>query len=180
MTYKELKNDFRKLKQIKPIETLTAHIIFTEESFKKKYPLLSRTYRITSDEKAFWPSMADYSLFGDCLDGTDQGVRLDYYMEEERANVEGWKVEDCYILEHMRDVAAIPNAQRQMQDDGSICYFFGDTAIRVTESMKDGRISLKPIAGNQVACGEWIDLPIDRLHGYCFLLEKYLKGGDNL
>lgn len=180
MTYKELKDEFCKLKYVHPIVTLTAHMIFTEESFEKGYPLLNRTYRITSDEKAFWPRMMGYSVFGNCLDGTNQGVWLDCYIEDERTNVEGSRVEDCYILEHMRDVAAIPNAQRQMQDDGSICYFFGDTTIRVTESMKDGRISLKPIAGNQVACGEWADLPIDRLHGYCFLLEKYLKGGDNL
>ena len=34
------------------------------------------------------------SLFGYCLDESDMGVRLDYYMAEG-----GWKVEDCYMLD---------------------------------------------------------------------------------
>lgn len=178
MKYSELKRVFCDWNRDHPTQGLTAHIIFTEDSFDNEYSLLSRTYRITSDEKAFWPSMAGYSVFGDCLDGTDQGVRLDYYMQKERANVNGWKVEDCYILEYMRDAAMILNAQRQMQDDGSICYFFGDTAIRVAETTEDSRLCLKPIAGDQTACGEWTDLPVDRVHGYCFLLEKSLNGGE--
>lgn len=82
------------------------------------------------------------------------------------------------LSEHMRDAAAISQAQRQMQDDGSVCYFFGNTSIRVTETMQDGKLCLKPVVGDQVACGEWLDLPIDRLYGYCTLLERYLsKGG---
>ena len=92
-----------------PRDDLTAHIIFTEDSFRKPYSLLSRTYRISSDNKAFWPNMGGYSIFAYCLDVTsDQGVRLDWYMAEE-GNADGWKVEDCYILEQMRDVAAIPS-----------------------------------------------------------------------
>ncbi len=175
MIYRELKKLFQELKQTKPIEILTAHIVFTEDNFAKKYPLLSRTYRINSDEKVFWPSMAGYSLFGYCLDGTDWGVRLDYYMEEERANTGGWRVEDCYILEHMRDTAAMSNVQRQVQDDGSICYFFGDTSIRVIESIVDDKLCLKPVAGDQAACGKWVALTIDKVYGYCALLEQYFN-----
>lgn len=178
MSYSGLKQVFCDLNRDHPTQKLTAHVVFTEDSFDKKYSLLSRTYRITSDEKAFWSRTGSRSIFAYCLDKTsDQGVRLDWYMDEE-GNPGGWKVEDCYILEHMRDTAAIPNAQRVVQDDGTVCYFFGDTAIRVTESMKGGRLCLEPIVGNQVACGEWVDLPIDRLHGYCFLLEKSLNGGE--
>lgn len=99
MNYQELKRIFRELKAASPKEDLTAHIIFTEDSFPTQYPLLSRTYRFDSDNKAFWPNMGGYSIFAYCLDVTsDQGVRLDWYMEEE-GNVDGWKVEDCYILE---------------------------------------------------------------------------------
>lgn len=79
------------------------------------------------------------------------------------------------LFEHMRDAAAISQAQRQMQDDGSVCYFFGNTSIRVTETMRNGKICLESIGGDQVACGEWLDLPIDRLYGYCTLLERYLN-----
>ena len=177
MIYSDLKQIFRDLKKTSPTENLTAHIIFTARSFRKPYSLLSRTYRISSDNKAFWPNMGGYSIFGYCLDGTDQGIRLDYYMAEER-DINGWKVEDCYILEQMRDAAAIPRAERTEQGNGTVCYFFGDTCIRVRESHVDGKIHLKPVAGNQTACGEWVKLSIDQVHGYCTLLERQLnKGG---
>lgn len=176
LTCSELKQIFRELKRNSPREDLTAHIIFTEDSFNKPYSLLSRTYRISSDNKAFWPNMGGYSIFGYCLDGTDQGVRLDHYMAEER-DPGGWKAEDCYILEQMRDTAAIPNLTRMEQDDGSVCYFFADTCIRVRESREEGKIHLEPVAGDQTVCGEWVELSIDRVHGYCTLLERHLNGG---
>ena len=175
MNYSELKQIFRELKATSPKEDFTAHIIFTEDSFNRPYSLLSRTYRISSDNKAFWPNLGGYSIFGYCMDKTsDQGVRLDYYMAEER-DITGWKVEDCYILEQMRDVSAIPNAARTEQGDGTICYFFGDTCIQVRESRDDGEIHLEPVSGDQTACGEWMELPVDRIHGYCTLLEQHLN-----
>lgn len=175
MVYAELKQIFRELKRTSPRDDLTAHIIFTEDSFQKPYSLLSRTYRISSDNKAFWPNMGGYSIFGYCLDVTsDQGVRLDHYMAEER-DPSGWKVEDCYILERMRDAAAIPNATWMEQDDGSVCYFFGDTCIRVRESHEGRKIHLEPVRGDQTACGEWVELSIDRVYGYCILLERHLN-----
>ena len=44
MNYSELKRIFRELKGTFPRDDLTAHVIFTEDSFAKQYPLLSRTY----------------------------------------------------------------------------------------------------------------------------------------
>ncbi len=174
MNYSKLKQTFRELKSTSPREDLTAHIIFTEDSFSTQYPLLSRTYRFDSDNKAFWPNMGGYSIFGDCLDGTDQGVRLDYYIAGER-DISGWKVENCYILEWMQDASAIPCLTKTEQDDGTVCYFFGDTCIRVRESHEDKKIRLEPVSGNQTACGEWVDLPTDRVHGYSTLLERHLN-----
>ena len=175
MNYSELKQIFRELKATAPRDDLTAHIIFTEDSFGKPYPLLSRTYRISSDNKVFWSNMGGYSIFACCLDKTsDQGVRLDWYMAEE-GNPGGWKVEECYILEQMRDVAAIPNLTSTEQGDGTVCYFFGDTCIRVRESLEDGKIHLEPVRGDQTACGEWVELPVDRVYGYCTLLERHLN-----
>ena len=118
--------------------------------------------------------MGGYSIFGNCLDGTDQGVRLDWYMAEER-DINGWKVEDCYILEQMRDTAAIPNYSRTMQIDGTAFYFFGDTYIRVCEAHEKDTIHLEPVSGDQTACGEWVKLPIDRVYGYGTLLERHLN-----
>lgn len=175
MTYPELKNTFRELKRTSPRENLTAHVIFTEDSFAKIYPLLSRTYLVSSDNKGFWPSMFSNSIFAYCLDkNSDQGVRLDWHMTDE-GNADGWKVQDCYILEHMRDATAIPRAQRSEQEDGTICYFFTDTCIRVRETTDGDRVRLEPVAGDQAACGEWTELPIDRVYGYCTLLERHIN-----
>ena len=175
MNYSELKQIFRELKGTSPRDNLTAHIIFTEDSFDKPYSLLSRTYSVSSDNNGFWSGLISRSIFAYCLDVTsDQGVRLDWYMEEE-GNHGGWKVEDCYILERMRDVAAIPHYHRMEQGDGTVCYFFGDTCIRVHESHEDGKIHLEPVDGNQTACGKWMELPVDRVYGYCTLLERHLN-----
>ena len=62
MNYAEVKQIFRELKRTSPRDDLTAHIIFTVDSFKKPYSLLSRTYCIPSDNKAFWPNMGGYIL----------------------------------------------------------------------------------------------------------------------
>ena len=175
MDYRELKEIFRELKRTSPKEDLTAHIVFTEESFASRYPLLSRTYCVSSDNKAFRPNRLGYSIFARCLDpASDQCLRLDRYMVEEGIPG-GWQVQNCYILEHMRDVAVIPRAERTEQGDGTVCWFFGDTCIRARETTDNGRIRLEPVAGNQVACGEWTELPIDRVHGYCTLLERQLN-----
>lgn len=175
MNYAELKQTFQELKCTSPREDLTAHIIFTEDSFASQYPLLSRTYRVSSNNKGFWPRMLSRSIFGYCLDVTsDQGVRLDWYMAEE-GNPRGWKVEACYILEQMRDTKAIPNHSRTAQVDGTVCYYFGDTCIRVRESYEKNKVCLEPVAGNQVACSEWVELSIDRVYGYCSLLERHLN-----
>lgn len=176
MNYSELKKALQKWVKAHPQDNLTAHIIFTEDSFPRRYPRLSRSYSVSSDNKAFWSGLGGYSIFAYCLDGTDQGVRLDWYMSEE-GNPSGWKVEDCYILEQMRDVAAIPHFSRAVQEDETVCYFFGDTCIRVREIETADTVSLEPLRGDQTVCGEWVDLSIDRVYGYCALLERHLKGG---
>ena len=75
----------------------------------------------------------------------------------------------------VRDAAAIPRFHRMVQGNGTVCYFFGNTCIRVQEAKKDGTLHLEPLGGDQVACGEWADLSIDRVYGYCALLEQHLK-----
>ncbi|MBD5150354.1 MAG: hypothetical protein HDT18_08320 [Oscillibacter sp.] len=177
MLYSELKEIFQELKRTSPRENLTAHIIFTEDSFNKPYPLLSRTYNVSSDNNGFWTGLISRSIFAYCLDVTsDQGVRLDWYMEEE-GNPGGWKVEGCYILERMRDVDAINDLTRIELEDDTICYGFGSssTCIRVCETIEDGKVRLEPLGGNQMIDGKWVDLTIDRIYGYCTLLERQLN-----
>ena len=64
-----------------------AVIVFKQENFNKPYSELSRSYASHSDQLGW-----DYTKLGnrrsaDCLDGTDKGVRLDYY---------NWEVEYWY------------------------------------------------------------------------------------
>lgn len=63
--------------------------------FKQEYNETERSYRVTSDNKWFIPGQIGRSLFADCLDGLDIGVRLDYYPD--------WKVDYCYMEEDKND-----------------------------------------------------------------------------
>ena len=72
-----------------------AVVVFKQESFSREYSEESRSYEINRDAKYFDGNMIGNSLFGNCLDGKDDGVRLDHYMNAEKG---GWKVEYCYIV----------------------------------------------------------------------------------
>lgn len=82
---------------------LSGYVVFTQDSFDKPYDVKSRTYGISSNNKAFQSGMGGYSIFGSCLDGTDPCVRLDGYMFGENA----WKVEKCYMMEPSREMLDI-------------------------------------------------------------------------
>lgn len=75
---------------------LEAVVVFTEDSFSRPFTVEERSYRFSSDNKAFLPNQLGYSIFGDCLDGNDLGVRLDWYM---RTSEKPWKVRYCYFVE---------------------------------------------------------------------------------
>ena len=66
---------------------------------KASRKLESRTYRVSSDSKAYRPNMGGYSIFGWALDGSDPGVRLEAYMAAEKGGPSGWKVDYCYMEE---------------------------------------------------------------------------------
>jgi hypothetical protein len=72
-------------------------IVFTEDSFEQQYTLEARTYRVSSNNKAFQPNMGGYSIYGGSVDGTDPCVRLERYMAAEHGGKNGWKIERCYI-----------------------------------------------------------------------------------
>ena len=75
---------------------LEAVVVFTEDSFNRPYTEKERSYKFSSDNKAFLPNQLGYSIFANCLDGTDIGVRIDWYM---RDTENPWKVEFCYIID---------------------------------------------------------------------------------
>lgn len=100
MKYSELKKIFCEHERAFHQKPLKAHIIFTEDSFEQNYSKESRTYVVSSDNKAFMSGMGGYSIFASCLDGTDRSIRLERYMTEEAGGKKGWKVEDCYLIEN--------------------------------------------------------------------------------
>ena len=74
-------------------KTPKAAIVFKEESYSTPYSLEARTYIFSLANKYFMPNMIGNSLFADCLDGSEQMVRLDWYLNS-------WKIDYCYLLEN--------------------------------------------------------------------------------
>lgn len=99
LTYAELKEIFRNHESCRSQTHLHGYIVFTEDSFNKIYPLDSRTYGVSSNNKAFQPNMGGYSIYGGCKDGSDPCVRLECYMAAEHGGKSGWKVDYCYMEE---------------------------------------------------------------------------------
>ena len=102
LTYSELADRFRNAES-EGKKHLTGYIIFSQESFNKPYDEKSRTYAVSSDNKAFKAGLGGYSIYGSCLDGSDPCVRLDGYMRGENA----WKIEKCYLKEASREMLDI-------------------------------------------------------------------------
>lgn len=68
-------------------EHKTAIIVFSQENWKQEYSELSRSYESHSNQHGWDYSKLGNCRIGNCLDGTDYGVRLDYY---------NWKIEFWY------------------------------------------------------------------------------------
>ena len=111
VTYGELVSYFKAVESAKTGKHLSGYIVFTEDSFTAPYSELARTYRVSSDNKAFQPGMGGYSIYGSALDGTDPCVRLEQYMAVERGGKNGWKIERCYVktedLEQVKDLIKV-------------------------------------------------------------------------
>ena len=73
---------------------LTGVIVFTADSFDKPLPLEARSFRVSSECKAFHPLMSGYSIFGSSLDDKEKCVRLDTYMRDPEDPL---KVDYCYL-----------------------------------------------------------------------------------
>jgi hypothetical protein len=70
---------------------LYGNVVISQDSFNKPYSEEERTYVFRSDNKAFLSGMIGNSIISDSKDGSDKGVRLDWYIWD------GWKIERCYI-----------------------------------------------------------------------------------
>ena len=68
--------------------TLSGVIVYKQDNFSEEYTELQRSYRVWNNNRKFQTGKIANSLYGDCLDGTDDGVRLDLY---------DWDIEFCYM-----------------------------------------------------------------------------------
>lgn len=66
-------------------------VVLSASNFKDEFSELERSYRVSNLNKAFIPKMISNSIYGNCLDGKDLNVRLDWYIPSE------WDVDYCYI-----------------------------------------------------------------------------------
>lgn len=107
MNYRELKELFRAVERNSEGKHLTGYIVFSQESFEKEYPEASRTYAVSSDNKAFRPNMGGYSIYASAIDGSDPMVRLENYMADERGGADGWKIERCYMKEPGKEIMEV-------------------------------------------------------------------------
>ena len=105
MSYAEMRNLFHRAED--EGKHITGYVVFSQESFTEPYSELSRTYAISSDNKAFQSSMGGYSIYGYCMDGSDPCVRLEQYMAAEHGGKDGWKIERCYMKSDARQMIDI-------------------------------------------------------------------------
>jgi len=78
------------------LEHKHAVVVFKPESFNKPYSEVERSYRFSSDNKAFKSWCIGYSIFADCLDNIDKGVRIESYMRDGEPN---WVPDYCYLVD---------------------------------------------------------------------------------
>ena len=95
MTYQKMRSYFRAAERKN--QHLTGYIVISQASFEETYSLESRTYVVSSDNKAYQPNMGGYSIFAVALDGSDNGVRLEQYLSTEYGGQDGWQIERCYM-----------------------------------------------------------------------------------
>lgn len=67
-----------------------AVIVFTKDSFSKEFSEKERSYEVSSNNNYFDSEKISNALIGNCLDGKDLGVRLDWYIDK-------WKIEKIYL-----------------------------------------------------------------------------------
>lgn len=116
MIYLTMKNYFRAAERA--CQHLTGFIVFSPASFTKEYSAESRTYVVSSDDKAFWPNAGGYSIFASSLDGSDPCVRIELYMASELGGPDGWQIERCFMnADEVEKARALIVAEQERKRD---------------------------------------------------------------
>jgi hypothetical protein len=100
ITFEELYERFVKHNEEKKVTSqysasksnrLVGVVVFKKENWPgNDYSLESRSYQFVSDIKYFIPGLGGNSIFADCMDGSEEGIRLDFYLSS-------WEIDYCYI-----------------------------------------------------------------------------------
>ena len=95
---------------------LTGYITFSQDSFTKPYSAESRTYVVSSNNKAYQPNMSGYSIYASSLDGLDTNIRLERYMAAEKGGPTGWQIERYYMMsDEVNRARAILRKEREQE-----------------------------------------------------------------
>ena len=112
MTYHKMRSFFRTAERQN--QHLTGYIVISQASFGKECPLKSRTYEVSSDNKAYQSHKDDYSIVASSLDGSNRSVRLERHMSVELGDMNGWQIERCYMAaEEVERAKALARVQRE-------------------------------------------------------------------
>lgn len=116
MTYVTMRSYFRAAERAR--QHLSGFIVFSPASFDKEYSVESRTYAVSSDNKAFRPNIGGYSIYASSLDGSDPCVRLEQYMASEYGGKNGWQIERCYMMsDEVERAKALMRIEKSMSDN---------------------------------------------------------------
>lgn len=75
-------------------EYITGVIVYKASNWDKEFTETERSYRTSSKNRAFQAGKISNSIFANCLDGKDLGVRLDWY---------DWEIDYCYLDEEVTE-----------------------------------------------------------------------------
>ncbi|MBQ0161101.1 MAG: hypothetical protein KBT28_10855 [Bacteroidales bacterium] len=101
LTFDQLRSTFIKFNEEHHVTQfdktcMTGAIVFKPENWPdKNYSIEARTYEVSSANKYFIPGCGGNSIFANCADGSDNGVRLDWYMFDIETP---WEIDYCYII----------------------------------------------------------------------------------
>lgn len=115
LTYEQMKSLFRTDERAG--QHLTGYIVFSPDNFKMVYSPESRTYAVSSENKAFEPNKGGYSIYADSIDGSDSNVRIEKYMAAEQGGQDGWKIERCYMMEGELERARSLEKRKKTESD---------------------------------------------------------------
>lgn len=96
-------------------------IVFTEDSFNTPYTVEERSYKVDNEHSKFFnTNMIGNSLYGDCLDGQDLGVRLDNYLDD-------WAVDFCYFIDDVEKTDDIKETEEVVTESKKLQEWIRDT-----------------------------------------------------